>query len=210
MNFESKYLIRWGIPGWVLIFWMFYQLLFLKGMNPLESNLLDITKGFTLLISLTAIGVPLGYLVHQIYFLIVWVTNKARNFDEIATKIGENFPKHDEWNQDKNEDYFQFEYVWHSMLLEQEDEAKRAYIEGRYRHLLSTTHSLGALFVSSFISLLITSVIVFTHWTDRPFNPYFLIGFFMQFIIMISAVYNHGYYSDNVRAFQIKILKKYL
>ncbi|MGG3437001.1 hypothetical protein ABER96_08765 [Bacillus subtilis] len=75
MKFETKYLIRWGIPGWILIFWLLYEFLFLKGINPLDSKMADIKTGLTLLLSLTAIGVPIGYLLYQLYFGIAWVFN---------------------------------------------------------------------------------------------------------------------------------------
>ncbi len=55
MKFETKYLIRWGIPGWILIFWLLYEFLFLKGINPLDSKMADIKTRLTLLLSLTAI-----------------------------------------------------------------------------------------------------------------------------------------------------------
>ena len=93
MNFEAKHLIRWGIPGWLFIFWIFYGIVFLKGINPLNTNLLEITEGFTLLISLAVMGVPIGYLMHQIYFGIAWVLNKNRDFNKMADKIGETLPQ---------------------------------------------------------------------------------------------------------------------
>ncbi|MFJ5751668.1 hypothetical protein ACIP97_24345 [Peribacillus frigoritolerans] len=215
MRFETKHLIRWGIPGWVLIFWLIYESLFLKGINPLESNLLDISKGLTVLISLVAIGVPVGYIMHQIYFGFAWVLNNRKNFNEIADKIGDKFPKHDEWGQNKHEDYFQFEYVWHSMLLNQDVET-RTYLEGRYRYMLSTIHGLGALIVSSAISLMGTGLIgessqyQLTNSADFPFIIYLWIGYSFQFIILLSTIFNYMYYSNNLRAFQIKMLKTYL
>ncbi|PEF40865.1 hypothetical protein CON84_02505 [Bacillus sp. AFS094228] len=209
MKFESKYLIRWGIPGWVLIFWFFYEVIFLKEINPLESNLLQLTKGLTLLFSLAAIGVPLGYLMHQIYFFVFWVLNKTRDFDEIASKIGNNFPKQDGWGKSKKEDYYQLEYVWHSVLINQNEETRK-YLEGRYRHLLSTIHSLGSLFVSSALSIIITVTIALTNPIEFPFNYYFWTGLIFQLIIFVSAVVNYKYFSDNLKAFQIKMLKTYL
>ncbi|MFT7830059.1 hypothetical protein [Priestia megaterium] len=211
MKFETKYLIRWGIPGWIMIFWVFYQVLFLKGINPLDSKFSDIKNGLTLLISLTALGVPIGYLLHQVYFGVVWVLNKNRHeaVKRNARKVGQNFPRHPQWGNNGDQDYFQFEYVWHSVLLNLDAE-KRTYIEGRYRHLLSTIHGLGSLFVSSAISLIVTALIIFTHSSDAPFNSYFWTGFVFQLAIFLSAVCNYGYFSNNLTAFQIKILKTYL
>ncbi|MDO8224523.1 hypothetical protein [Bacillus cabrialesii] len=207
MKFETKYLIRWGIPGWILIFWLLYEFLFLKGINPLDSKMVDIKTGLTLLLSLTAIGVPIGYLLHQLYFGIAWVFNNNRNFEEIATKIGDQFPKHDEWGQNNNEDYYQLEYVWHSMLLNQNEETRK-YLEERYRYLLSTVHGLGSLFVSLIVSLLGTAIIAITH--GSAMNFFYWAGVIIQIAIFLSAIANYKYYSDNLRAFQIKMLKTYL
>lgn len=209
MNFETKYLIRWGIPGWVLIFWLFYQILFWKDINPLDSSFVDVSKGLTLLISLAAIGVPIGYILHQIYFGLVWIINKNRNFNVIANKVGDKFPKHSEWGESKNEDYYQLEFVWHSMLLSQDEEARK-YLEERYRYLLNTVHGLGALFMSSLASLIGTMVIIFSNFLDAQFGAFFWIGFVFQMAIFLSSLVNYVYFSNNLRAFQIKVLKKYL
>jgi hypothetical protein len=163
-----------------------------------------------LLISLTALGVPLGYLLHQIYFGTVWVWNKKRKLaDDFATELGDKFPKQDGWGTDKNEDYFQIEYVWHAMLINQ-DTGTRAYLEGRYRHLLSTVHSLGSLFVSSAISLLVSGLIVYTLHNNNAMYLYYVVGLIFQLAIFLSAMVNYAYYSRNLKAFQIKMLKTYL
>ncbi|PEJ57049.1 hypothetical protein CN692_14215 [Bacillus sp. AFS002410] len=209
MKFETKHLIRWGIPGWVFIFWLFYEMLFLKGINPLDTKMADLKTGLTLLISLTAIGVPIGYLLHQMYFGYVWVSNKNKNYVKIARKVGKKFPRPNGWGQNKNQDYFHFEYVWHQVLIKQNAET-RAYLEARYRHLLGNIHGLGALFVSSLLSLLMSVAIIFTHLQTFPDNIFFWIGLVFQIAIYLSAVFNYGYYSDNLRAFQIKMLQTYL
>jgi hypothetical protein len=209
MKFETKHLIRWGIPGWVFIFWLLYELLFLKGINPLDTKMADIKTGLTLLLSLTALGVPIGYLLHQIYFGVYWVFNKNMKINDIAEKVGSKFPKHAEWGNNNHEDFYQLEYVWHSVLINQDVET-RNYLESRYRHLLGTIHGLGALSVSSAISTLITAIIIFTHLSDFPYNLFFWIGLVLQVIIFLSASFNYLYYSNNLKAFQIKMLKKYL
>ncbi|WP_341284692.1 hypothetical protein [Priestia megaterium] len=210
MKFETKYLIRWGIPGWVFIFWIFYEVLFLKNITLLDIKLVEMTKGITLLISLTALGVPLGYLLHQIYFGYAWVTNKSRNknLKKTVRKIG-NFPRHPQWGNNKDEDYFQFEYVWHAVLLNLDAE-KRAYVEARYRHLLSTIHGLGSLFISSGLSFLMTGAIILTNLAKAPFTLFFWIGFAFQLVIFLCAILNYFYFSRNLTAFQVKILKTYL
>ncbi|WP_186806738.1 BA5345 family protein [Priestia megaterium] len=245
MKFETKYLIRWGIPGWLLIFWLFYEVLFLKKINPLETSLVNWKTGLTLLVSLAVIGVFVGYILHQVYFGIAWVLNRNKDINAMVDKIGAKFPKHDEWikkeenasekdrglneteesteteeqpkkrkkkkvkKKNQNENYYQLEYVWHSVLLNLDSE-KRAYIQGRYRYMLGTIHSLGSLFISSVVSLIVTIVIIFTHLSTAPDSFYFWIGVVLQLSIMFSAMVNYKYFSDNLTAFQVKFLKTYL
>lgn len=209
LTFESKYLIRWGIPGWVLILWVAFAILLLKGINPVEADLSQMSKILGLLVSLAAVGVPLGYVMHQLYFGLAWVMNKSRNFDEIKNITAKKYPKKGGWGKDKNSDYFHCEFVWHRVLLNQDSET-RTYIEGRYRHLLGTTHALGALLISSAIALLITASIVFTHLSSFMNNYYFWIGLGIQIAVFLAAMVNFKYYSDNVRVFQVKMLKEYI
>ncbi|SEA91497.1 hypothetical protein [Bacillus nitratireducens] len=209
MTFESKYLIRWGIPGWVLILWIAYAVLLLKGINPVEADLSQMSKSLGLLVSLAAVGVPLGYVMHQLYFGAAWVMNQSRNFDEIKSITEKKYPKKGGWGKDKNDDYFHCEFVWHMVLLNQDSET-RTYIEGRYRHLLGTTHALGSLLISSSIALLITALIVLTHLSSFVGNYYFWIGLIIQLAVFLASMVNYKYYSDNVRVFQLKMLKKYI
>jgi hypothetical protein len=174
MNFEAKHLVRWGIPGWVFIIWILYSLMILKDVNPMDTELTQITKGLTLIISLVAIVVPLGYLLHQLYFAYTWVRSKKKILKIMVDEIGEKFPKSPEIEKrnKSNEQYFHFEFVWHTFLIEQE-ESKRTYIEARYRHLLSTIHGLGALFASLSVSLLITGLVAIIKNEDLIINPYY-------------------------------------
>ncbi|OQR54806.1 hypothetical protein [Bacillus sp. CDB3] len=209
MSFETKYLIRWGIPGWVLIFWILYQVVFLKGIDFWKFDAMQMNKGFAFLISLAAIGVPLGYILHQIYFGVAWVFDKKIDFNKIVDQIGEKFPKHEEWGDNKNEDYYQFEYVWHMVLIKQDTET-RAYIESRYRHLLGTIHGLGSLSVSSGISLFITIALIITHSSGTMDYFYFGLGVVFQISILTFSIFNYKYYSANLNAFQKKMFQTYL
>ncbi|MEC3614251.1 BA5345 family protein [Bacillus stercoris] len=63
MNFETKYLIRWGIPGWVFLLmslWPF--VIFSKGV-PVN----DPVKSVSFIFSAAVIG----YLIYQIYFVMI-------------------------------------------------------------------------------------------------------------------------------------------
>ncbi|AIM08984.1 hypothetical protein BAHan_5625 [Bacillus anthracis] len=73
--------------------WIAYAVLLLKGINPIEADLSQMSKGLGLLVSLAAVGVPLGYVMHQVYFGIAWVMNQWRNFDEIKSIIEKKYLK---------------------------------------------------------------------------------------------------------------------
>jgi hypothetical protein len=213
MKFETKYLIRWGIPGWVLVFWIVYYYLILKEVNVFQIGNLQVTKGLTLLISLTALGVPIGYILHQLYFGLAWVLNKNVKFDYILEELGEKFPKHESWGKSNREDYFQLEYVWHMVLLNQSEEVRK-YLEERYRHLLGNIHGLGALFMSQLISLIFSVIVCSMFICNTQISLYswiyLIIGAIIQIAIFLSAGVNYIYYSDNLRAFQTKVLKTFL
>ena len=42
-----------------------------------------------------------------------------------ARHAGRNFPRHPQWGNNGDQDYFQFEYVWHSVLLNLDAEKER-------------------------------------------------------------------------------------
>lgn len=211
MSFESKYLIRWGIPGWVFIFWVAISLLFVNGFNPLNANLPNLTESLTLLISLAAVGVPIGYVFHQLYFGLAWVLQFSFNMEEIRDEIPNKILNENLSDKFKyqHKDYFHLEYVWHSMLIDQNPET-RAYLEGRYRHILGTIHALGALWMSMACSLIITAIVTLNIMDSPEFNLLFIACAIVQLLIFLSAMVNYKYFSNNLRTLQVKMLKKYL
>lgn len=67
MNFDTKYLIRWGIPGWVFIMLISLPILFLYHDELLKFKI-DISKTLGLFVSLAFFGVTIGYIMQQIHF----------------------------------------------------------------------------------------------------------------------------------------------
>lgn len=55
MNFDTKYLIRWGIPGWVFIMLISLPILFLYHDELLKFKI-DISKTLGLFVSLAFSG----------------------------------------------------------------------------------------------------------------------------------------------------------
>lgn len=212
MGFESKYLIRWGIPGWVFIFFIFGGLISNAEYDFKGVNLPEMSTSITLLLSLAAIGVPLGYVFHQLYFGFSLVVRNFEKLSEVKKEIGEDFPAEDDFGtvmSNLTNDYYHLEYVWHSMLLEQ-DENTRIYLEERYRHILGTTHALGALWMSTICSIYTNFFISFLFIGVIESNEFYISILVVQILILFSSFFNYLYFSKNLRAFQIKMLKRYL
>lgn len=64
MNFETRHILRWGIPGWFFLINVIISILSIFGYEFVEHNFIIHS------IIVTLAGVPLGYLIHQPYYLI--------------------------------------------------------------------------------------------------------------------------------------------
>ncbi|MCM3724611.1 hypothetical protein M3226_02700 [Neobacillus cucumis] len=156
MKFETKYLIRWGIPGWVFLLTVGIFLIVSKDIDAFKLINKDPVKSLSAIITLASIGVPVGYLFHQLYFGYSWVASKRKGIYKITGNITgyiRKFPNDDE------KEYLYLEYLWQSELSLM-NQNKRDYLAERYRHLLSTTHSLGVLFFSVLTSFIISLFII--------------------------------------------------
>ena len=135
MNFETKYLIRWGIPGW----------LFLLALGPYViweygEYLTDTFSNKNLIVLgtfVTLAGVPLGYFFNQIHHLIGWVLIRK--------------PKGG-WDN-----YFEQEIEVDNLLAKEKNEHYRE----RYRYLLAKKHEVGSVlwsFIFAFIIVFLDSI----------------------------------------------------
>lgn len=211
MKFETKYLIRWGIPGWVFVTWFF--IVAFGTIDPLTSFLIkgtNLTKIFGFLITLLSIGVPIGYLFHQIYFAWEW-NNKRKKFfflkrkNDILQSIISKIENYTDLN-DFHENYYYIEFLWHNSLLKVEQE-KRDYIIGRYRYFLSTIHGLGSLMYSLATSFFL--LIFFFHSIDGWLEITGLILVLIAHTFLFFGVYhNYKYYSRNLIVFQANFLEE--
>jgi hypothetical protein len=195
VNFETKYLIRWGIPGWVLLLSLGIVAALVNDLKLITLITEDPIKLISLIVSMAGIGVPVGYLIHQIYFSFFWVRSKKKGVEAIISKIEGYVRKY----QDNESEYNYLEYLWQSelSLLAQD---KRDYIAERYRHLLSTTHSLGVLFVSLLFSLLFSFVVV----KD-------IILFVLVSVLVLGFLFlNYFYYSKATNDFKGLFLNEFI
>lgn len=239
MKFETKHLIRWGIPGWVFAMWFF--IVAIVTIEPLTAILIQGTnfiKIFGILITLLSIGVPIGYLFHQLYFAWEWIS-KERFFFFFKRQPPEKFlwkfdrkvpykflflfprpkpletlkPIKDKIKDYKDkgnfhEDYYYIEFLWHKLLLEAEEE-KRNYIIGRYRYFLSTIHGLGSLLYSLATSLILIN---FFWFSVNNWVEGILLACILvaHLFLMIGTYQNYKYYSKNLIAFQANFIEELL
>lgn len=213
MNFDTKYLIRWGIPGWVLIIFVctMYAVREFNKINDLNLNIGNVVS-FVVLIGF--LGVTIGYLMHQIYFSFNWngTNNKQKRIiDDVFLLIKDredrdtikSYNNHN-WGENYHKDYYLYEFHWHKFLLDLGAD-ERIYMEERYRHLLSTIHALGALRTALSTSLIVNILIVFiTYESGELLKP-----FLIPFLILLTNAYlrfvahkGFSYYSANLNHFQ--------
>lgn len=199
---ESKY-IRWGIPGWVFITGLLAVALIERW--PIELIGFKSATIVGLVAVITVIGVPIGYLFHQLYFTMNWLIIK-RDPSLIKWRVN-NFPpnpKANHKNAHKMEEYFYVEFLWNLSLSNIADEEKRKYISERYRHLLSYVHGLGALLVG------LGATWFFSLFFLRFDNLIIWIPPLIELILIFVVWKNFKYYSDNLDAFQGYFLNHFL
>lgn len=167
MNFETKYLIRWGIPGWIMVMVLlpYFIIIYFDSLSKHVSSASDLLAIGAVL---TVLGVPLGYLLNQIHHSVFWVLPKLI--------FGS-------WNK-----YFKEELKVDNYIA---NHAKGIEKQNRYRYLLSRKHELGALTLSLFISGFVIGLSnclgkYHHHWSWW----YFGIVTLLFFIIWLSRQYS--------------------
>lgn len=184
VNFESKYLIRLGIPGWII---MYFVAMDLAIYYPDEfSKLIEVNlpKILGLAVLVIAIGIPLGQLVYQIYFATNWAMHFSKKKDQ--------------------ENYFKYENYWHKLLSKQ-SETMIEYLSGRYSHLLGRVHELGALTTS----LLLSGVIQFFYkFIIEKESNLIDVSLFLTLILFGISFGNYRYFQSNFHSFRIFFIKE--
>ncbi|PFK99263.1 hypothetical protein COJ01_19945 [Priestia megaterium] len=204
MKFESKYIIRWGIPGWVFIMWLLLAFIIVNPLFFKDLLFKDLLKSLGTLVTLASIGVPVGYVISQFYFAFSWVIGKDLDMTSLLKKV-ENFPYPRNWEDDKKEQYFFIEYLWESKLGSLSTE-KREYIAGRYSHFLRTIHGIGTLFYSSLFSLFVFILFI----VNVKFELYYLFLITIQVVFLYFIYKNYKYYSENLKSFQGYFLNEFI
>jgi O-antigen/teichoic acid export membrane protein len=181
MNFDTKYLIRWGIPGWLMVMNLlpYFIIIYFKPLTKHVSNSSDL---LTIGAVLTVLGVPLGYLLNQIHHSLFWVVPRLKNnlwegyFNE-ELKIDEYFNRDEKTKEDK----------------------------ARYRYLLSRKHELGGICVSMGISSLVLFLTnIFGNYQSLWSWLYFMVVSILFIIMLLSRQYS----SKNINTYHQYYLNK--
>jgi hypothetical protein len=180
MNFDTKHLIRWGIPGWVylmgIIFYIFAD-------NPNYITDLKGKDGLSLAglgAILAGLGVPIGYLIHQVsmfFGFVIWTPNKYKFFKE--------------------------EYEVDNIIFNAEGKGEK--IRDRYRHLLSRVHELRALKTSHALSF-ITVGLLALFYSDTVNVPCIIV-LSVNIIMFIIVHFNQKHFDENLDFFKKRIIE---
>lgn len=213
LNFETRYLIRWGIPGWVFLVFSYIALLIYERESAFIKDF-TVTQLLGILISLGFVGVVIGYLMHQIYFSIKWIYSRQsskilKQITDLVTdksKLGINCHEFDH-----HKAYFMMEFQWQKQLV-LTGKDNREYIADRYRYLLTTVHGLGALRVSLVASTLVIAVFLILHVHEKSLisNNWFAFGILiLLFCLNVSVFKLFNYYSENLIFFQANFFNSF-
>lgn len=145
MNFDTKYLIRWGVPGWILLITLipYFVVIYYDSLPTIisEKNVLALGAAITL------IGIPLGYFLNQMHHLLGWVI------------LGE-------WDN-----YFSEEIKVEDFLCGKENEGYKE----RYRYLLAKKHEVGSVFASFILSALVILITNICEGSKEFFNWFYFV-----------------------------------
>lgn len=181
MNIETRYLIRWGVPGWILI--MTITLYFVIRYPDMLAAIGD--KAPSVLAAgaiLTVIGIPIGYLLNQMHHVWIWVIRV-------------------DWYK-----YFDMELEITEKFYEDKNNGDNQNLElmDRYRYLLTRMHELGSTFVAlmaSILFILINSII-------NNFTGSIILYLVILCVITVNVLFSRNYYRKNLDAFTMKYVKK--
>jgi hypothetical protein len=178
LNFETKHVIRWGIPGWVFLLVLIAYLYLDDSQHFTAFKGKD---GFSILglgAILAGSGVPIGYLIHQIsmFFGFIIRTKRRRFFKE--------------------------EYQLDSLFFNHQNGDK---LKARFTHLLTRIHELRALKYSILLSGII--IILLEMFSKVPFDLKFFICIGINLSLLLVVHFNQIYFSDNLNYFKKEILK---
>ncbi|WP_282068190.1 hypothetical protein [Bacillus pumilus] len=180
MNFESKYLVRWGVPGWVLMLFVtvFFVINFQREfLNVIVSKQFSIV-GFTAFAAV--VGIILGHLIHQISLCCGFVLHELRKFRN--------------WNN-----YFQRELNVDKQIIECEKIGPR--IKDIYSYRLGQLHARRGLITSLIISALLITGSLCSGYN----NTGTWVLYIVNIILLVVMFLNYIYFDKNLRFFMDRV-----
>jgi hypothetical protein len=175
MNFEPKYLIRWGIPGWMFLA-LIISYFTISDYGVIKTFILSkdvpiIVSSITLFIGT---GIIIGNLIHQIsltFGFLIWLNKKQ---------------------------YYKKEYELDLKIIKNQFGKE---IQRIYSYRLGNVHALRALSTSLFLSLLILVILSLTITFSLKIGILLLIVLGLNCIVF----YNWVYFQNNLNYFIKKI-----
>ncbi len=198
MNSEFQ-ILRWGIPGWVFLatFTVFklaavnYQLdVFLRAISDNPAAITGVSAFFV------ALGVPIGYLIYQIYFWLKWTfAGKRMYLAVIGIRVLERTlsmkNKRDDWKLVERHFDHMMSVVAAKKEINLEDLARRY---EWYSSRTSRTHGLGSSIIAMILGLII--FILLSIGTEQ--NWYYLIIAFVPYsLAFIATIFNYKAMNDS-------------
>ncbi|MFJ8071617.1 hypothetical protein ACIQZD_22130 [Peribacillus sp. NPDC096447] len=184
MNFDTKYLIRWGIPGWTMVM-VLSPYMIVTYFDFLSKQVYNASDLLAIGAVLTVLGVPLGYLLNQIHHSLFWVLPRV--------------------NKDKWTIYFDEELDIDEYFADDNEDGMKDALKERYRYLLSKKHELGGIVMSLGISAF---VILIFNCTMDEFHAwcwwYFIILLALFTVLLLSRQYS----SENIDRYHNHYLNK--
>lgn len=177
MNFDTKYLIRWGIPGWLFLIAIGPYILW--GYSDLLTDTISNKNLIVLGTFVTLAGVPLGYFFNQIHHLIGWVLIRK--------------PKGG-WNK-----YFEEEIEVDNLLAKENNEHYRE----RYRYLLTKKHEVGGVLWSFIFAFMI----VFLDSLAPYLSSFEITYLIILGLLILAWSFLRGYASANIDKYFEELLK---
>ncbi|WHY08280.1 hypothetical protein QNK06_15200 [Bacillus subtilis] len=181
VNFESKYLVRWGLPGWV--FMIFITLLYLINKPEYIPQILKY-KGFSLVgftALAAALGIILGHIIHQISLFFWFVIPEYRKRKWLV--------------------YFDKEFKIDKRIVEEEELGKG--IKNIYSYRLGQLHARRGLLTSLMLSFGTIAILCFIDLNLLSGKTIILeIG--NGALIMIMLI-NYHYFDRNLEYFMDRV-----
>lgn len=177
MNFDNKHLIRWGLPGWVFLIFVTIYILIKEPSFVGKLNEKDDIPIIGLLALLGGLGVPIGYLIHQISIFLGFIifTNQEKYFQEEYT-LDRIFSKHD-----KGSDF-----------------------RKRYVHFLTRVHEVRGLMFSCLLSFIVILGLEFFKFGE--FDTSTKVIMVANVTLLAISYANQRYYTNNLDFYVNKMM----